>query len=75
MNRPRHQAGRQDENKGRRPAHRVRLPGFVDDEIGLGDVVKHATRTLGVMPCGGCESRARRLNQWMTLSGRGEAKG
>jgi hypothetical protein len=68
MNRPRHQA-RQAEVKNRGPARRVRLPGFVDDEIGLGDMAKLATRTLGITPCRGCEDRARRMNQWMTFSG------
>jgi hypothetical protein len=47
----------------------VRLPGFVDDEIGLGDVAKLATRSLGITTCRGCEDRARRMNQWMTFSG------
>jgi len=43
---------------------RVRLPGFVsDDEIGLGDVVKRATTSLGIRPCGGCQKRADALNR------------
>lgn len=48
----------------------MRLPGFVDSEIGLGDVVKHVTRTVGIRPCGGCEQRARKLNHWLTITGR-----
>jgi hypothetical protein len=51
------------------PAHRVRLPGFViDNEIGLGDVVKRVTYAMGIKPCGGCEKRAAALNRWMHFS-------
>ncbi|MFC5666533.1 hypothetical protein ACFP3U_26640 [Kitasatospora misakiensis] len=50
---------------------RVRLPGFVsDEEIGLGDVIKHATTSLGVRPCGGCARRAETLNRWVGFGGR-----
>ena len=36
-------------DKSEQPPHRVRLPGFVsDEEIGLGDVIKHATHYLGI---------------------------
>jgi hypothetical protein len=32
----------------------VRLPGFVNDEdVGLGDVIKRATYSVGIKPCGG----------------------
>jgi hypothetical protein len=49
--------------------HRVRLPGFlVEDEIGLGDVIKRATYAMGIKPCGGCERRAAALNSWMTFT-------
>ena len=52
-----------------RRAHRVRLPGFlVEEEIGLGDVVKRATYAMGIKPCGGCEKRAAALNRWMRFS-------
>jgi hypothetical protein len=52
-------------------AHRVRLPGFLnDDEIGLGDVIKRATSYFGLQSCGGCDSRAEALNRWMSFSGR-----
>ena len=48
------------------PAHRVRLPGFLlEEEIGLGDVVKRVTYGLGIEPCGGCEKRAAVLNRWI----------
>lgn len=59
------EAGKPVEAKPRR----IRLPGFVmEEEIGLGDAVKRATRTIGIQPCGGCERRAAALNRWMTLS-------
>jgi hypothetical protein len=49
---------------------RVRLPGFlVDEEIGLGDLVKRVTYGMGIKPCGGCEKRAAALNRWMVLHG------
>jgi hypothetical protein len=51
------------------PTHRVRLPGFVvEEEIGLGDVVKRATYARGIKPCSGCEKRAAALNRWMMFS-------
>jgi hypothetical protein len=54
-----------------RQPFRVRLPGFVSDkEIGLGDVIKRATASVGVRPCGSCEQRAALLNRWVTFSGR-----
>ena len=54
-----------------RPAHRVRLPGFISDEdIGLGDVVKRMTYAVGIRPCGGCEQRAAMLNRWLVFSPR-----
>ena len=52
-----------------RPVHRVRLPGFlIEDEIGLGDVIKKTTYAMGIRPCSGCEKRAAALNRWMTFS-------
>ena len=54
-----------------RLAHQVRLPGFIsDEEVGLGDVIKHATSYIGIKPCGGCERRAATLNRWVTFTGR-----
>lgn len=49
--------------------HYVRLPGFVADrDVGLGDVIKHATSAVGIQPCGDCAERARRLNQWLVFT-------
>lgn len=53
-----------------RPYH-VRLPGFITDEdIGLGDIIKRATHSIGIRTCSGCERRAAALNRWFTFSGR-----
>ena len=49
----------------------VRLPRFVvDEEVGLGTFVSRAAQTFGIGPCGGCHSRAQRLNAWVTFSPR-----
>jgi len=48
----------------------VRLPGLVTDEqIGLGDVIKRATSTVGFRTsgCGGCNRRAAMLNRWVAF--------
>jgi hypothetical protein len=51
------------------PPHRIRLPGFlIDEEIGLGDVVKRITYSMGIKSCGGCEKRAQALNRWVRFS-------
>lgn len=57
-------------DKHERQPYRVRLPGFVTDEdIGLGDVIKRATSTVGIRPCGSCERRAAALNRWFAFTG------
>ena len=54
-----------------RQPRRIRLPGFiVDEEIGLGDVIKRATSYVGIKPCGGCEGRAAALNRRVVFGGR-----
>jgi hypothetical protein len=58
-------------NQGERPRkpYHIRLPGFlIEDETGLGDVVKRVTYAMGIKPCGGCEKRAAALNRWMRFS-------
>jgi len=48
--------------------HRVRLPGFlVENEVGLGDIIKRATYSAGIKPCAGCKRRAMTLNRWMSF--------
>ena len=55
---------------GRQP-YRVRLPGFIgEEEVGLGDVIKRVTSTVGIQPCGGCAHRAAALNRWVAFGGR-----
>jgi hypothetical protein len=39
-------------------------------EIGLGSVLKKVTSAIGVKPCGGCNKRAERLDDMLTLRGR-----
>lgn len=56
-------------DKDERPAHHVRLPGFlIEEETGLGDLIKRTTYAMGIKPCAGCEKRAAVLNRWMTFS-------
>ena len=48
--------------------YRVRLPGFlVEEEVGLGNVIKKATASAGITPCGPCQKRAAALNRWMSF--------
>jgi hypothetical protein len=58
-------------NGSKHSSHRVRLPGFItDEEIGLGDVIKRTSSSLGIRPCGGCERRADALNRWLVFTNR-----
>jgi hypothetical protein len=53
------------------PPHRVRLPGFIiDEEVGLGDVIKRTTSYFGIQPCGRCNRRAATLNRWLLFTNR-----
>ena len=50
MKRPKEKA--KEPIRGEAPSHRVRLPGFlVEEDIGLGDVIKRVTYAMGVKPC------------------------
>ena len=68
-----------DSARGRPDAHhpqtfRVRLPGFLtEQDVGLGDVIKHVTSAVGVRPCGDCARRAAALNRRVAFSGRRRA--
>jgi len=56
---------------GEHQPYRVRLPGFVSErDVGLGDVIKRATASVGIRPCGGCARRAAALNRRLVFSGR-----
>jgi hypothetical protein len=49
----------------------VRLPGFiVDEEIGLGEVIKRTASYFGIPPCGGCGSRADAMDRRVVFTGR-----
>jgi hypothetical protein len=64
------QDGRAQNQSGvQHSAHRVRLPGFlIEEEIGLGDIIKRVTYAAGITPCAGCERRTGALNRWVTFS-------
>jgi len=56
------------ENKKNKP-YNINLPGFlVENETGLGDIIKRATSAIGIKPCGGCERRASMLNNWIVFN-------
>ena len=60
---------RQKRTKNQIP-YTVQLPGFlVEEEIGLGTLVKRTTASLGIKPCGGCEKRAAALNKFIVFKG------
>jgi len=48
----------------------IRLPGFIaaGEEVGLGDVIKRATSTIGIKPCETCAERAARLNRRVSFT-------
>ncbi len=49
----------------------IRLPRFVlDEEIGLGTAVARLAGAAGLLPCGGCAARARRMDSWLRLAPR-----
>jgi hypothetical protein len=58
------------EQQPSRPPRVVRLPGFVREEVGLGDAIKRATAAVGIKPCAPCAQRAARLNQRIVLAPR-----
>lgn len=61
----------EDKTKGEPQPRRVRLPGFVSDEdIGLGDAIRHVTHAFGIRPCGGCKRRAAALNRRFVFTGK-----
>ncbi|MHC4197888.1 MAG: hypothetical protein ACYSRP_08280 [Planctomycetota bacterium] len=56
--------------KQERQPYRLRLPGFITEDVGLGDVIKRATSSVGIKPCGGCKRRAATLNRLVVFSAR-----
>jgi hypothetical protein len=67
--RPREFAGSGDERTpdASGPAlHTIVLPTFLlDREVGLGQLLKRVTTSVGVRPCPLCEQRAARLDHWL----------
>ena len=62
--------GRDSDQPQDRPK-KVRLPGFlVDEDVGLGEVIKRATSWAGITPCGGCARRAATLNRRVVFTPR-----
>ena len=49
-------------------AYKVRLPGLIKEDVGLGDAVKAITWAAGIRPCGRCDKRAAILNRWMRFT-------
>jgi hypothetical protein len=43
---------------------RLKVPGL-RKSVGAGDVVRMATKAVGIDPCGGCEERRARLNRFL----------
>jgi hypothetical protein len=49
---------------------RVSVPFRLDEEVGLGEVIKRMTATVGVTPCAPCEARAAAMDRMIVFSGR-----
>jgi len=47
--------------------HRISVPRFLSEEVGLGDVISRITSAVGVTPCDGCRRRAQTLNSWVSF--------
>jgi hypothetical protein len=61
-------AGSQTPENVTPPPMRLKVPEFLlDEDVGLGDFLKRATSLAGIVPCGGCERRAQRLNRRIVL--------
>ncbi len=48
----------------------VGLPLQLEQDVGLGDVVKKATGAVGIKPCGACLRRAEWLNERVIFTSR-----
>lgn len=53
---------------------KIRLPGFVKEEVGLGDVIKKVTTFVGIKPCSACNERAQKLNSMISFGPRQQEK-
>ncbi len=53
------------------PRFQVRLPRFmIARDVGLGDIVKKGTSSVGVQPCSACRKRAGTLNRLLRFTSR-----
>ncbi len=54
----------------------VRVPFRMErPTVGLGDVVKRVTTSLGFRPCSGCQRRAEALNRLVQFTGKNNGQG
>jgi hypothetical protein len=51
------------------PRHILLPKSLLKGDVGLGDLVKRVTQSLGIRPCEPCKRRAARLNQVLVFSG------
>jgi hypothetical protein len=51
-------------------ALKVGVPFRLEEDVGLGDVIKRATAKAGIMPCAPCQARAEALNRRVVFTGR-----
>ena len=54
---------------------RIPIPFYRGPAVGLGDVVKRVTTSVGVRPCGGCGRRAQAMNRRVVFGGSGGGSG
>ena len=48
----------------------IKVPFEMEEDVGLGEVIKRLTAALGVPSCGGCNHRAAALNERVVFRGR-----
>ncbi|HXB91215.1 MAG TPA: hypothetical protein VNU72_02955 [Puia sp.] len=49
------------------PTHPIGGSSQTGQRVGLGDIVKKVTTSMGIRPCKGCERRARQLNRLLPI--------
>jgi hypothetical protein len=49
--------------------HTIRVPTFLlSHGVGLGEMLKRISTSLGAPPCARCDERAARLNRWLRFA-------
>lgn len=51
-------------------ALKVGVPFRLEEEVGLGDVIKRVTAKVGITPCAPCQARAEAMNRRVVFTGR-----